>query len=292
MRAFLFYATNALLATAYATIAPLVLGFATVGLFLFYFAYRYNMLYVTDTDIDTKGMVYPRALQQTLVGVYLMMVCMIGLLGIGSGASRESLGPLILMVICLVFSIIYHISLNSAITPLLNYLPKNLESEEEALLSQSSAGSSKAPEHQSEVTDGVARDSSAAGANADPEKGIPMNGAAAIANEPKGNLITRFFRPDIYEDYHTLRKLVPRDFAEIVYDPEVERDAYYPPSIGASAPLLWIPRDNGGVSRQEVAHTSRVIEITDEDAYIDDKGKITWNEEKGIPPIYEEKIYY
>ena len=269
----------------------MVLGFATVGLFLFYFAYRYNMLYVTDTQIDTKGMVYPRALQQTLVGVYLMMVCMIGLLGIGSGAARESLGPLILMVLCLVFSIIYHISLNQAITPLLNYLPKNLESEEEALLSGDSSDS-KAPLRDTGVADGVAGDSSAADANADPEKGIPMKGPAAVADKPKGNFITRFFRPDIYEDYHTLRKLVPHDFAEIAYDPEVERDAYYPPAIGAGAPLLWIPRDNGGVSRQEVAHTSRVIEITDEDAYIDDKGKITWNEEKGTPPIYEEKIYY
>ncbi|KAL1953900.1 hypothetical protein VTO42DRAFT_2052 [Malbranchea cinnamomea] len=280
------------IATAYATIAPLVLGFAAIGLYLFYFAYRYNMLYVTNAEIDTKGMIYPRALQQTLVGVYLLMVCMIGLFAIGAGASRESLGPLILMVVCLVFSIIYHYSLNEAITPLLNYLPKNLEAEEESLLAQE-AESRVAGDNTVGPSGGVEAVFSA-DPGADPEKGLPINGSSASvdSNKPKPNFIVKFFRPDLYADYHTLRQLVPCDFAEITYDPEVERDAYYPPAIGAAAPLLWIPRDKGGVSRQEVAHTSKVIPITDEDAYIDDNGKITWNKEKGVPPIYEEKIYY
>jgi hypothetical protein len=237
------------------------------------------MLYVTNAQIDTKGMVYPRALQQTLVGCYLLIICMIGLFAIGIGADTASLGPLILMVIFLAFCVIYHGALNAAVQPLLDYLPKSLEAEEEALLAREAA-----------ATDGVTHDNGAGpsnGADTDPEKGITVHHA-----KPKPNLLVKFFRPDIYADYFTLRSLVPQDFADISYEPEVERDAYYQPCISATAPLLWIPRDAGGVSRQEVAHTSKVIDITDEDAYIDDKNKITWNEEKGIPPIYEEKIYY
>jgi hypothetical protein len=204
---------------------------------------------------------------------------MIGLFAIGVGADTASLGPLILMIIFLVFCVIYHGALNAAVQPLLDYLPKSLEAEEEALLAGEAA-----------VTDGMTHNNGAGpsnGAEADTEKGIAVHHA-----KPKKNLIVKFFRPDLYADYFTLRSLVPQDFADISYEPEVERDAYYQPCIGATAPLLWIPRDAGGVSRQEVAHTSKVIDISDEDAYMDDKGKISWNEEKGIPPIYEEKIYY
>lgn len=271
----------------------MVLGFATVGLALFYFAYRYNMLYVTDANIDTKGMVYPRALQQTLVGCYLLIVCMIGLFAIGAGADTESLGPLILMVLLLVIAIIYHWSLNSAITPLLDYLPKNLEAEEEELRAQdaSTAGAPSSPhakDAENAGSNGPA-ESSGAGTN-DPEMGLPR--VATDAPKRTHAAVTKFFFPHIHADYSNMRKLVPQDFANISYEPEVEQGAYYQPCIGAKSPLLWVPRDDGGVSRQEVKHTSQAIDITDEDAYIDDKGKISWNEEKGIPPIYKEKVYY
>jgi len=124
---------------------------------------------------------------------------------------------------------------------------------------------------------------------------VEMDTGKALPAPPprkEPNLILKFFHPDKYADYATLRKLVPHDFADISYTPEVERDAYRHPSISAQSPLLWIPRDIAGVSRQEIMHTSKVIPITDEDAVIDEKNKITWNEEKGRPPIYEEKIYY
>ena len=38
---------------------------------LVYFAYRYNFLFVYNTQVDTKGLAYPRAWKQTLTGVYL-----------------------------------------------------------------------------------------------------------------------------------------------------------------------------------------------------------------------------
>lgn len=254
------------------------------------------MLYVTNAEIDTKGMIYPRALQQTTVGCYLLNVCLIGLFAIGAAADPSSTGPLILMIISLVFSIIYHLSLNQAMAPLLNYLPRNLEPEEEELLAHQAPATSTR-----DRIDSLALDSSG------PSSGKPTNthedaektmyngnGSSAPTPQPgkASNLFLKFLQPNKYADYYSLRELVPHDFADISYSPEVERNAYYHPAIGSVPPLLWIPRDKAGVSRQEVAHTSKVIPITDDDASIDDKGKITWNEEKGMPPIYKEKIYY
>lgn len=279
------------IAITYSCIAPLVLGFATIGLYLFYFAYRYNMLYVSNADIDTQGKAYTRALQHITVGCYLLNVCLIGLFAIASGARRIALGPLILMIISLVVMVIYHVSLNSALDPLINYIPKNLESEEEALLIQ----------EKGELAPSGGEHSDDAGASGPGKEGIDNGvtnvdsaekGLTGPAPEPKVNFLTKWLRPDKYDGYTQLRRFVPNASAITTYAPEVERDAYFHPSITSQPPLLWIPRDEIGVSKQEIKHTSRVIAITDEDAWLDEKNKIHWDMDKGVPPIYEEKIYY
>ncbi len=67
------------LAITYSLIAPVILGFAVVGVGFLHLVYRYNLIYVYDSEIDTRGLVYPRALMQLLVGLYFSEVCMIGL---------------------------------------------------------------------------------------------------------------------------------------------------------------------------------------------------------------------
>ena len=260
----------------------MVLFFAGVGLWLFWFVYRYNILFVYDLDIDTKGLVYPRALQQLFVGLYIAEICLIGLFGIKSG-NHGALGPLILMILLLVFTALYNVALNSALTPLLNYLPKSLEAEERSLL---------------EIENGVTSDGQSPDGEPSTEKGVAATTAAPSTTLPsaphkKPSIITKFLRPDLYTDYATMRRLVPRDFVNIEYEPEVERDAYYPPAVSAKPMLLWIPRDPAGVSAQEVADTSKVIPITDEGCHLDEKNKMVWDEEGALTaPIYKPKIYY
>lgn len=272
---------------AYSAIAPLMMGFATIGLFLFYFAYRYNLLFVNTSNVDTKGLVYPKALKHTLVGCYLSVICLIGLFGVSSGGTGK--GPLVMMIIFLVFMILYHVSLNSAINPLLYYLPRSLEAEEDALLRS---------EYNTPLgaVDGVASD-----AGTEPnEKSVSVRNTASnsVNTVPAATglagMLRKFLRPDVYASYAILRQLVPRDFARITYSPEVERDAYQHPAVTNVIPLLWIPRDPMGVSRQECAHTNKVTPMTDEGAHFSDKGGIVWSEEDtgGRPPIWEETVYY
>lgn len=112
------------IAVCYAAIAPLVLGFAAIGLYFFYFAFRYNLMFVSNARIDTKGRIYPRALQQLFVGLYVAEFCLIGLFAIGVGSSVGALGPLILMILMFIFTALYQVSLNNALGPLIEYLPK------------------------------------------------------------------------------------------------------------------------------------------------------------------------
>lgn len=264
----------AVIAITYSCIAPLVLGFATIGLYLFYFAYRYNLIYVANAQIDTQGRVYTLALQHLTVGCYLLVVCMIGLFAISTAEEKIALGPLILMIILLVFMILYHASLNKAMDPLINYLPKNLEAEELAL---------SVEEKSSSLDQNGAADVDSA------EKALtPASGR----NLAQGNFLSRYLRPDKYDSYFHLREWAPKASDIPPYSEETEQNAYFHPSISAKAPLLWIPRDPLGISTQEIAHTSRAIDITDEDAWLDEKNKIQWDTDKGRPPIYKEKIYY
>lgn len=218
----------------------------------------------------------------------------------GSGANQLALGPMILMIIFLVFAILFHLAMNTAMEPLLNYLPKNLEVEEQNLLADEKAalGASDENSNSEDLTapsastaaprdSGVANMDKGAGSVDSAEKGL-----TATPSEPKPNFFTKFLRPDKYDSYHVMRTLVPSATEVTSYSEEVERNAYCHPAVNSQPPLLWIPRDPLGVSSQEVAHSMRVIPITDEDAYLDENCKIQWNEEKGEPPIYTEKIAY
>ncbi|TAQ84055.1 hypothetical protein B7494_g7621 [Chlorociboria aeruginascens] len=260
------YTNIAVIAITYSCISPLVLGFATVGMSLFYLAYRYNVLFVTDSQIDTKGLIYPRALQQLLTGVYLSELCLIGLFAINT-----AIGPLVLMIVFAIFTALFHISLNSALDPLLYTLPKSLEAEEESFRTEIESAS---------------RD-----AELNKESG---NGTPAVVPTKKPNFLVKFFRPHIFADYATLRRLVPQDSldADHLYEDTVARNAYYPPSVKSDTPLLWIPRDASGISAQEVAHTAKVIPITDEGCMFDEKNKLVWDQEGARPPLWQEKIYY
>jgi hypothetical protein len=249
----------------------LVLGFASIALYLLYLAYRYNLLFVFDATIDTKGLVYPRALQQTTTGAYIGMICLIGLFGV-----NKAVGPLILMVAFLILVVLFHVTLNSAISPLIKYLPKSLQVEEESLMA---------------LEDGQQNEKDGPFAST----GDDVTGAgkeSPHATHKKPNAIVKWLKPHVYTDYHTLRRLAPRDLAEIVYDPATERNAYYHPAISSPTPLLWIPRDSMGISRQECRHSSKVIPMTDDGASLNEKNKIVWDQESGRPPVYQEKVYY
>lgn len=258
---------NAFLGITYAGIAPLMLGFATIGMSLFYLAWRYNIFFVTDTKVDTRGLIYPRALKQLFTGVYIAELSLIGLL-----ATSVAIGPLVLMIIFLIFTILFNLSMNSAIDPLLYNLPRTLAEEEIA-----------------------PRESGASVESGEKDAGNVSNGSSpTTATGKKPGLFAKFFKPWQHCDYETMRKLVPHGGVDAygLYAEEVERDAYYPPSVTSATPLLWIPEDPMGISKQEVRDTGKVIPITDEGCTLSDKNKLEWDTEAVRPPVWEEKIYY
>jgi len=279
------YSNIVVIAIVYSVIAPLVLGWATLAMFLFYFAWRYNVFFVTDSSIDTRGLIYPRAIKQLFTGLYIGEVRMIGIF-----AASIAIGPLVLIVLLLIFTILFHISLNSALNPLLYNIPLSLLAEEE---------SARLLDVENAAVPSGSNDKSIGDLNGDgvldyTEKSVADARAAkkAAAAHNKGNFLTRFLKPWVYSDYASLRALVPRGVYLDPYPEDVVAKAYDPPSVTSDTPLLWIPSDAAGISKQEVAHTSKVIPITDEGCELDANGKLVWDQEGTRPPIWEEKILF
>ncbi|OAA55260.1 DUF221 domain protein [Niveomyces insectorum RCEF 264] len=122
------YTNLGVIAISYTCIAPLILAFAAVGLCCTYQVYKYNLVYCYDSDTDSKGLHYPRALMHLMIGLYLAEICLIGLFSI-----QAAIGPVVLMVMFLIFTMLVHLSLNDAVSPLLYSLPRTLALEDKDL---------------------------------------------------------------------------------------------------------------------------------------------------------------
>ncbi|KIH93215.1 hypothetical protein SPBR_02207 [Sporothrix brasiliensis 5110] len=122
------YTNMGVIAISYTCIAPLILVFAGVGMCVVYQVYKYNLVYAFDGDRDSRGLHYPRGLLHLMIGLYLAEVCLIGLFSI-----QSAVGPVILMIMFLVFTFLVHISLNDAVSPLLYSLPRTLALDDQDL---------------------------------------------------------------------------------------------------------------------------------------------------------------
>lgn len=141
-RDFPVFANLGVIAVCYACIAPLILAFAAVGMWFTHVVWRYNLIFVFDASMDSKGLFYPRALTHIIVGIYLATVCLIGLFLISS-----AIGPAMLMILFLVFTGLLHYSLVQAVSPMTRNLPQTLALEEE-LQEEEKAAAARAAERE------------------------------------------------------------------------------------------------------------------------------------------------
>ena len=228
---------------SYSCIAPLILGFATIGLGLLYIAFRYNMIYCQDsTQTNTEGRAYAKAIQQLSTGVYIGSICLIGLFAISTASSSKAAGPLALMIVFTAVTAVFHFVLNRTLAS----LEKNISHELDTEVQQPTNGDNE--------KDAVT------------EARLP---ASTVNNKPTNFLVKLLFVPPLpaFDPYLLTRGAD--------YIPEVRREAYLNPAIWKPKPKLWIVHDEMGISTREITETSKVIEISDAGAWFDEKGKVT-----------------
>lgn len=256
---------------------------STIGLWIFYQAYRYNIIFISDTKIHTLGLLYPKALKQLFAGLYIAEICLIGIFAVSMAVGQAAL-----MVVFLIFTILYHITLNRALDPLLYNMPCTIQAEEELLQYPDSDhdDSTMMEEGLSQVQ---------AGQSSKPEERRPsVPWSTRTIPEYKPSFLQKFLMPWKFTDYWTLRRMVVRGDLNVIdrYPQEVEASAYLPPSVRSPVPVLWIPRDRAGVSKMEIEDTENVIGITDEGCALDNTNRLRWDTAEARPPIWTEKIIY
>jgi hypothetical protein len=73
------YTNFACIAIIYSTVTPLIMVFAIIIFTVLWLANRYCILYVFRHTEDTGSLLYPRAINQNFIGLYVMELCLIGL---------------------------------------------------------------------------------------------------------------------------------------------------------------------------------------------------------------------
>lgn len=124
------YTNFACIALVFSVIAPLMSLFAIINFSLLWCAHRYNMLFVTRFRTDTGGVLYPRALNQTFTGLYVMELCLIGLFFLVQvDGEYVCYSQAIIMIVTVVLTALFQIFLNREFGPLMRYLPITFEDE-------------------------------------------------------------------------------------------------------------------------------------------------------------------
>ncbi|KAK0636929.1 hypothetical protein B0T17DRAFT_486124 [Bombardia bombarda] len=342
------YTNFACIALIYSVVAPLISIFAIVTFSLLYVAHRYNMIYVTRFKTDTGGVLYPRAINQTFTGLYVMELCLIGLFFLARDEQGNSacFAQAIIMIVAIILTALYQLLLNSSFGPLLRYLPITFE--DEAVLRDEAFQRAQDrrlgilhddddDEAASLMTtgDSTARGEAGAGDNIElqkmrrghhrgtgsdggsvsrlgklnPVKGIVRAGTwaarggkhihAKTLGRAEDNLRTaadyrnkrrqkdleaqRAIGDALYGGYHDeIEDLTPEERDVLV------RKAFQHYAMRARRPTVWIPRDDIGVSDDEINRTrefSEHIWISNEGTALDSKVRVVYGRN---PPDFSE----
>lgn len=315
------YTNFACIAIIYSIVSPIIIVFALITFSLLWIAHRYNMLYVTRFELDTGGLLYPRAINQTFTGLYVMELCMFGLFLLVRDIDDEAvcIPQAIIMIITLVFTVLYQLLLNISFGPLLNYLPITFE--DEAVLRDEAFERAQARRL------GLEDDNDVEGVL------VPQHdGAIEMSNVNHGRRFAKFNPINMAQEAGTWAAKSGRQIREKTglghgahehahrrkrhrdieaqqkisnalyggYADEIEdltpderdvlvRHAFQHYALRARRPTVWIPRDDTGVSDDEVNRTREFagsnIWISNIGAALDGKSRVVYGRN---PPDFSE----
>lgn len=115
----------------YSVVAPLIMIMMMITFSLFWFTYRYQMIYVSYAKAETNGLIFPKAINQLFTGLYFLELCLIGLFFLqrAPDGGLSCFPQAIIMIITLAFTVLFQFLLNRAFGPLFKYLPITFEDE-------------------------------------------------------------------------------------------------------------------------------------------------------------------
>ncbi|KAG7901625.1 hypothetical protein KL907_004295 [Ogataea polymorpha] len=286
------YTNLAVIFLSYSMIAPIIMLFTFAGFSLIYIAFLYTATYVFGKSADGLGMYYPRALFQTMVGVYLGEIVLLGIFVVS-----KTWGCIVLEAILLGFTVFVHIHLNKAYDHLMTVVPNTVMRPLDGVSETLSWTAPHANRQFNEQSLSSCVDFKEQMLLADKQKEeyrdskvqnykafhVPSLVEGDDFDDRKLGPINRFLRPHKHYTFKKLKAYLPHSFYDFpVEDPEWVKHAYDLPDRSAACPTLWIPRDPMGLSGKLIKNLHGAIKVSDENSLFDKKGKVVWT---GPPPV-------
>ncbi|KFY21427.1 hypothetical protein V493_07411 [Pseudogymnoascus sp. VKM F-4281 (FW-2241)] len=277
------YTNFACITIIYSTIAPLIMVFAIITFTVLWIANRYCMLYVYNYAEDTGGLLYPRAINQTFVGLYFMEVCLIGLFLLVRDSENNTpcLPQALIMIVVMIMTALFQILLDRSFGPLYKHLPVTLEDDavlrDEAFERAQAGGTIEDVEFKSAVF---------AAAKS------PRNPSTATSGDPDKRGGGR--RKDVEAQKSMSEALFSGHRDEIEDLRPMERDAlvsiaFQHEALRATRPNVWLPQCDLGVSDQEVHRTKEFCKgnvwITNKGTALDSRLRVIYGTN---PPDFSE----
>ena len=220
------------------------------------------LLYTVQPKIDTKGHAYTLALQQALSGVYIAELCLIGLFSL-----RNATGPTVMVGILFVATVAFNYTTNRYLAPLEQYLPADQALE---------------PDSDEQAPLLVSAEEGDADALHDAETRMHRLSSRTRIPKPLISPLARFFTPHVYASHAAMKVwLREGDFDEDDvpdYSEGDVRKAYLNPAYTSKTPIVWLARDDMGVSKHEVKENEEAgWTCSDQGAWVDEKGTLKWS---------------
>ncbi|EXL39487.1 hypothetical protein FOCG_17912 [Fusarium oxysporum f. sp. radicis-lycopersici 26381] len=260
------YTNFACIALIYCIISPLISVFAILTFGLIWLAQRYAILNFYRSDHDTGGVLYPRALNQTFTGLYVMELCLTGLFFMAKDEKANAVcsAHAIIMAIALVATVLFQAFLNWRFAPLFRFLPVDLGNDEVTMTGQ-----------KKQVKDDLQ---------------LPQMCLEDVSNMDEKNEVSEHPRTNttnkLSTEFPTTLKEVPKNQREILVD-----EAFKHYALTVRQPIIWIPRDGLHVSEDEIDQCKQIsgfIDMSNDGAYLDDHGRVVCHDK---PPDFSEFAY-
>lgn len=249
----------AVIGIAFSVIAPLVLPFVSFTFVLYWIAYRYNVLYVYRYDYESGGYFFVAALNQLFTGLYVMEVCLIGhffVTASGEG-SATCLPHGAAMTIVLVLTAAYQVFMNRTFKSLMEYLP--VCGDVDGAISVDSQSGQGERHNRGERSDGSQKATSHG-------SGRPRRKSGSGGAKHEKDCLPVKRRPSAEG---SRCPVIVRDGCIFGNDGRVRTHE------NASEPIVWIPRDEYGISTDEIRLAAEIsVQMSDDGAWLNDKGKV------------------
>ncbi|KAL8681427.1 MAG: hypothetical protein Q9186_002432 [Xanthomendoza sp. 1 TL-2023] len=291
----------------FCVVSPLMLIFVSITFSFFWVAYRHNYYYVQRNKVDTHGLLFNNAISQLYAGIYVMEIALIGLFLLvrDSDENVACKAQALIMIVVLILTAAFHFVMEQHLRPLYELLPVTVEdsavdAERRLLISPNDPEVAQERESSSNNDATVSETSPVATLDQDSTSRPQVQSMSLTARNARKALL-RLKKDTTTKITHTQLHLLespnisrrrevgdqlsaaiagyPDELTDLTPDERAAqlKAAFQDPVTRETAPVIWIPQDPAGISRDALKQSEkygRNLQYSNAGAFLTAKNKV------------------